>query len=264
MSIPLMRGRLFTARDNAPAPPVMIINEALARQYFPGEDPIGKKMKTMFQGRGMREIIGIVGDVCHSGPLKDAPPQVYEPYPDNPTSSLSVMVQADTPRRALLAAVRSVVKSLDKDQPIDRTAPMTELLSDSISQPRFYTLLLSVFAAFAFVLAALGIYGVMSYAVVQRTHEIGIRMAVGARVTDVLKLVMRNGMMLALIGVAIGLIGAFALTRLMTTLLFGITPTDVTTFASVSGVLIVVALFACYIPARRATKVDPLVALRYE
>jgi putative ABC transport system permease protein len=242
----------------------MIINEALARQYFPGEDPIGKKMKTMFQGRGMREIIGIVGDVRHSGPLKEAPPQVYEPYADNPTSSLSVIVQADTPRPALLAAVRSAVQTLDKDQPIDRTAPMSELLADSISQPRFYTSLLTIFAAFAFALAALGIYGVMSYAVVQRTHEIGIRMAVGARATDVMKLVIRNGMTLAVLGVAIGLIAAFALTRLMTTLLFGVTPTDVTTFAGVCGVLLVVALFACYIPARRATKVDPLVALRYE
>jgi putative ABC transport system permease protein len=264
MGIPLLRGRPFTDRDNAQAPPVMVINDALAREYFPDEDPIGKKMKTMFQGRGMREIIGVVGDVHHSGPLKDAPPQVYEPYPENPTSSLTVIVQAEIPRVTLAAAVRSAVQSLDRDQPIDRIAPMSELLADSIAQPRFYTLLLTIFAAIAFALAIFGIYGVMSYAVTQRTHEIGIRMALGARAADVLKLVVINGMVLALVGVSIGLAGAFLLTRLMTRLLFGVTPTDALTFVVVSALLIVVALLACYIPARRASKVDPLVALRYE
>ncbi len=171
---------------------------------------------------------------------------------------------AETPRPTLVAAVRSAVQAVDKDQPIDRIAPMSELLADSIAQPRFYTLLLTIFAAMASALAAVGIYGVMSYAVTQRTHEIGIRMALGARAADVLRLVVRNGMLLALTGVAIGLVGAFALTRLMTSLLFGVTPTDATTFVAVSVLLIVVALLACYIPARRATKVDPLVALRYE
>ena len=263
MSIPLLRGRLFTARDNASAPPVMIINEALARQHFPGEDPIGKKMKTMFQGRGMREIVGVVGDVRHSGPLKDAPPQVYEPYSENPTSSLSVIVQADT-RAGLMTAVRSAVQELDKDQPIDRTVAMAGLLSDSISGPRFYTSLLSVFAALAFGLAALGIYGVMSYAVTQRTHEIGIRIAIGAQTTDVLRLILKNGMRLALVGVAIGLISALGLTRLMRTLLFGVTPTDVVTFVCAPIVLLIASFLACWIPARRATRVDPLIALRYE
>ena len=212
----------------------------------------------------MREIIGVVGDVHHSGPLKDAPPQVYEPYPDNPTSGASVIVLAETPGPALVTAVRSAVRTLDKDQPIDRIAPMSQLLADSIAEPRFYTLLLTIFAAIAFALAVVGIYGVMSYAVTQRTHEIGIRMALGARAGDVLKLVVRNGMALALVGVSIGLAGAFVLTRLMTRLLFGVTPTDALTFVVVSALLIVVALLACYIPARRASKVDPLVALRYE
>jgi putative ABC transport system permease protein len=177
---------------------------------------------------------------------------------------LTLIVQAETPRPTLVAAVRSAVQTLDKDQPIDRIAPMSDLLADSIAQPRFYTLLLTIFAAIAFSLAAVGIYGVMSYAVTQRTHEIGVRMALGAQAEDVLKLVVRNGMALALIGVAIGLAGAFALTRLMTTLLLWVTPTDVATFATVSALIIIVALLACYIPARRASKVDPLVALRYE
>jgi putative ABC transport system permease protein len=264
MGIPLLRGRFFTDRDDAQAPPVMIINDALARQYFPDEDPIGKKMKTMFQGRGMREIIGVVGDVHHTGPLHEAPPQVYEPYFENPTVSLTMIVQSEMPGPALAAAVRSAVQSIDKDQPIDRVMPMSQLLSDSIAEPRFYTLLLTTFAVIAFTLAAIGIYGVMSYAVTQRTHEIGVRLALGARAQDVLRLVVKSGISLALVGVGIGLVAAFALTRLMAKLLFGVTPTDGVTFAAVSALLIAVAFLACYIPARRGAKVDPLVALRYE
>ena len=264
MSIPLLRGRLFSDRDNGQAPPVAIINQALARQYFPGEDPLGKKLKTMFQGRGMREIVGVVGDVHHSGPLKDAPPQVYEPYPDNPTSAASVIVLAELPSPVLVAAVRSAVQTLDKDQPIDRIAPMSQLLADSIAQPRFYTLLLTVFAAIASALAAIGIYGVTAYAVAQRTREIGIRMALGAQLSDVLKLILSNGVKLTIIGVAIGLAGAFLLTRALTSLLSGVSATDPATFIFVSFLLVAVALLASYLPARRATKVDPLVALRYE
>ena len=162
------------------------------------------------------------------------------------------------------AAVRSEVLALDKDQPVYSIRTLDSVLSESVAAPRFRTLLLGVFAGMALILAGVGIYGVISYAVSQRTQEIGIRMALGARTTDVLKLVVKGGMILVLIGVAIGLAGAFALTRLLTTLLFGVTPTDAAIFATVSVGLIVVALFACFIPARRATKVDPMVALRYE
>jgi len=212
----------------------------------------------------MREIVGVVGDVHHSGPLKDAPPQVYEPYPDNPTSAASVIVLAELPSPALVAAVRSAVQTLDKDQPIDRIAPMSQLLADSIAQPRFYTLLLTVFAAIASALAAIGIYGVTAYAVAQRTREIGIRMALGAQLSDVLKLILSNGVKLTIIGVAIGLAGAFLLTRALTSLLSGVSATDPATFIFFSFLLVAVALLASYLPARRATKVDPLVALRYE
>ena len=186
------------------------------------------------------------------------------PFDQQPEPGMSLMIRYLNAGTGVAAAVRNEVLALDKDQPVYSIRTLDSVLSESVAAPRFRTLLLAVFAGVALILAAVGIYGVVSYAVSQRTHEIGIRMALGARAADVLRLVVKGGMTPALLGVIIGLAGAFALTRLMTTLLFGVTPTDALTFAIVSVGLIVVALFACYIPARRAAKVDPLVALRYE
>jgi putative ABC transport system permease protein len=180
------------------------------------------------------------------------------------TKGMTMALRTSGDPESLTSAVRESVRALDKDQPITNVLTMEPVISRSVWQQRFYTILFGVFAALALVLAAVGIYGVMSYAVTQRTHEIGIRMALGTRAIDVLRMVVKNGMTLITIGVAIGLVGAFALTRLLATMLFGITPTDSLTFVAVSAILVLVALMACFVPAPRATKVDPLVALRYE
>src|SRR2546422_2397541 len=184
----------------------------------------------MFEERGMRKFVGVVGDIPSPAPQKPAPPQVYEPYPDNPTSAASMIVLAELPSPVLVAAVRSAVQTLDKDQPIDRIAPMSQLLADSIGQPRFYTLLLTVFAAIASALAAIGIYGVTAYAVAQRTREIGIRMALGAQLSDVLKLILSNGVKLTIIGVAIGLAGGVFVKRPPTRFFRGVSAPRPATF----------------------------------
>jgi predicted permease len=263
LGIALIKGRDFSDRDKSDAPKAAIINEDLALIYFPNEDPIGRRI-TFDDGTSWISIVGIIGDVKQLGLDSSAKPEVYFPYLQVASPSMSLVVRTASNPLSLAAAVKSQIQAIDKDLPIDNAKTMQQLLADSISGRRFNMLLLTVFAAVALVLAIVGIYGVMSYAVTQRTHEIGIRMALGARANDVLKLVVKNGMSLALIGVGIGLAGAFALTRLLASLLFHVTPTDAVTFASVSICLIVVALLACCIPARRATKVDPLVALRYE
>jgi putative ABC transport system permease protein len=206
----------------------------------------------------------VVGDAHHSGLDKESPPQVYVPFVQNPSPYLNLVVSSDSERTSLVGAVREAVRSIDRDQPIDRVTSMQELLGKSVAQPRFYAGLLASFALLAFGLAALGIYGVISYSVTQRTHELGIRIALGAHPGDVLKLVLGRGMLLTLIGVSIGLGGSVALTRLMSGLLFGVSATDPATFGLATLLLAGVALAASYIPARRATKVDPMVALRYE
>ena len=263
LGIGLIKGRDFSDRDKSDAPKAAIINEDLALIYFPNEDPIGRRI-TFDDGTSWISIVGIIGDVKQLGLDSSAKPEVYFPYLQVPAPSMSLVVRTASNPLSLAAAVKSQIQAIDKDLPIDNAKTMQQLLAESISGRRFNMLLLTVFAAVALVLAIVGIYGVMSYAVTQRTHEIGIRMALGARAADVLKLVVRNGMSLTLIGVSIGLAGALALTRLLASLLFHVTPTDAATFASVSICLIVVALLACCITARRATKVDPLVALRYE
>ena len=264
LGIPLLQGREFTDADKSDAASVIIINETLARQFFPGENPIGKRMRQNANSRNpWSEIVGVVADVKYSGIDVPTGPSMYESYLQNPSSWVYLAVRGATPLR-LVPAIRSEVWSLDKDLPVSQVRTMDELIYRSKAEPRFRTMLLSVFGGVALLLAAVGIYGVISYSVTQRTHEIGLRMALGAEARDVLRLVVRQGLMLAGIGIGIGLAGAFALTRLMSKLLFGVSATDLLTFAVISLLLTGVALAASLVPARRAAKVDPMVALRYE
>jgi putative ABC transport system permease protein len=264
MGIPLLRGRLFTEQDNKNAHRVAIINETMARTYFPDEDPIGKGINVTNGPERFREIVGIVGDVKQYGLAQPTTLQTYEPYLQNPFSGVTLVVRTEGHPAALSGPIRGQVLALDKEQPVSRIRTLDQIISGSVQQQRFTMLLLGVFAAVALILAAVGLYGVMSYAVTQRTHEIGIRMALGANAGNVLRLVVGHGMTLALIGVAIGLAGAFAFTRVMSKLLFAVSTTDPLSFAGISVLLTGVALVACLVPARRATKVDPMVALRHE
>ena len=267
LGVRILKGRGFTEQDKADAPPVIMVNETLAKKYWANGDALGKRMR--FTGpfdkvkNPWLEVIGIVQDVKHELNLA-VTPDFYLPHAQDPWRSMVLVAKTKVEPKGLAADLRQQVWSLDKDQPVFDLRTMEEVRSLSVSLYSFSSVSLGIFAAIAVLLAAIGIYGVMSYAVMQRTQEIGIRMALGARAADVLKLVVRNGMYLALVGVVVGLAGAFALTRLLTSLLFGVTPTDMPTFALVTVGLLLVALLACYIPARRATKVDPLVALRYE
>ncbi len=263
MKIPLLRGRAFTEKDVTGAPNAMIINDTFAKRFFPDEDPIGQHM-TIGYNDTKGEIVGIVGDVKFAGLDSEPSPEMYTPYAQTPWQSTSLIVRTTASPSDMAAAVRSQVQSLDKDMPVSSIKTMDQRLSESVARPRFNTLLLSLFAAVALILSAVGIYGVMSYSVSQRTHEIGIRMALGAQKGDVVKLVVRQGMVLAGIGLVIGVGGALLLSRLMASFLFGVSATDPLTFTGVSLVLALAAFLACYIPARRATKVDPMVALRYE
>jgi putative ABC transport system permease protein len=267
MEIPLLSGRLITDQDTKDSPGVALINKTMAAQLWPNEDPLGKRIK--FPGsdknpQPWRTIVGTVSDVSQYALDKTPPMQIYLPHNQFPTSFNSIVVRTQSEPTAMIGAIRREIQAVDKDQAVFNVTTLEQLIGDSILIRRFFMLLLLVFAALALVLAAVGIYGVMSYVASQRTYEIGIRMALGAQAHDVLKLIIGNGMVLTLIGVAAGLVGAFALTRLMAGLLFGVSATDAITFVSVSVGLTLVALLACYIPARRATKVDPLVALRYE
>jgi len=267
LGIPLVEGRDFTERDELKSTPVVIINETLAARYFPNQNPVGKHIRPGISVDGeppWREIVGVVGAVRHSGLGKEPRPEYYLPYTQMPFFSLTTVVRAAGDPMAIVGAVRNEVRALDSDLPVDRVKTLDQYLTESVAQPRFNTLLLALFAGVAMILTAVGLYGVMAYSVTVRTREIGVRVALGARRSDVLRLVISQGMKLTLIGVAIGLVTALALTRLMAGLLFGVTPTDPATFALIMLLLAGVALLACYIPARRATKVDPMVALKYE
>jgi putative ABC transport system permease protein len=210
------------------------------------------------------EIVGLVRDVKLAGLEAPSEPAYYLPAAQAPLGDMTLLVRTTTDPLSVVGAVRSAVLSIDPNQPISNVSTLEKVVDESVAQRRLNMLLMGLFGALAMLLSAVGIYGLLSHAVTQRTQEMGIRMALGAQVSDVLKLVLKQGMMLALIGEAIGLVGALALTRLIRGLLFGVTPNDVTTFVVVAGVLGIVALMACYLPARRATKVDPLIALRYE
>jgi putative ABC transport system permease protein len=265
MGISVVKGRAFTDQDKAGAPPVIIVNETLARKYWPNQDPIGKRMRFYgpIEKHPWIQVVGVVKDVKHDLSLP-VTPDYYLPHAQDSWQSMVLVAKTKVEPAAMAAPIRQQVWSLDRDQPVFDVYTMNEVRSISLALYSFSSIMLSIFAGVALLLAAIGIYGVMSYAVTQRTQEIGIRMALGARVMDVLKLVVRNGMALALIGVAVGLAGAYALTRLLASLLVGVTPTDAVTFSTVTLGLLLIALLACYIPARRATKVDPMVALRYE
>jgi putative ABC transport system permease protein len=267
MEIPLLKGRSITDQDQNDSQNIALINSTMAAQLWPNEDPIGKRIR--FPGsekrpQPWRTIVGIVSDVSQYALDKKPPMQIYVPHPQFPTFFNTIVVKTKTDPAAMTGAVRREILAVDQDQAVFNVTTLQHLMGELISVRRFFMLMLLIFAALALVLAAVGIYGVMSYVASQRTQEIGIRMALGAQTRDVLKLIMGNGITLALIGVVAGLGGAFALTRLMAGLLFGVTTTDALTFVTVSVGLMAVALVACYVPARRATKVDPLVALRYE
>ena len=264
MGIPLLRGRFFTDHDIESSPTTVIINQSFARRFFPDEDPIGKHMLGGGSQPQTREIIGIVGDVRHIAVDTSPAEALYLSSNQRPQLAMSVVVRTSGPPSSVSAAVRSSVLAIDRDQPIASVQTMEEIVSSSISNQRFTLLLLGLFAAVAMALAAIGIYSVMAYTVTQRTGEIGLRMALGAQTRDVLKLVVGQGMAMALIGIAVGVGGAFALTRVMTSLLFSIGVTDPITFIAIPLILAGVALAACFVPARRAAKVDPMIALRYE
>lgn len=266
MGIPLLRGRLFTVRDTKDSPHVALINETMAKKIFPNEDPIGKRIT--FDRRDNNpdwyEVVGIVGDTKHYGLDQATTLQTYEPYTQQTFSTMNLVVRSVGDPASLITAIRNEVLRLDPEQPVSNLKTLDDFVATSVVQQQFSMLLLTVFAAVALILATVGIYGVLSYAVTQRTHEIGIRMALGAGQSNVLRLVIRHGMRLTLMGVTAGLVGAFALTRLMSALLFSVSTTDPLIFFLIAVLLLITALLACWIPARRAMKVDPMIALRAE
>jgi putative ABC transport system permease protein len=270
MGIPLVSGRYFDARDTADSPPVVIVSEALARKYWPGEDPVGKRITfnrvPNTQDPLWREIVGVVGHVRNESLEGESRGQYYVPYAQRPNNTdLFLVVRTDAADPAALApAVRGAVAGVDRDLPVYRVTTMEKLVAESLMQRRFAMFLFGVFAALALALAVVGLYGVMSYGVAQRTHEIGLRMALGAQSRDVLRMVVGQGMLLVAIGLGLGLVSALLLTRLMESLLFGVSAADPATYAGIALLLAAVAFLASYLPARRATKVDPMVALRYE
>jgi putative ABC transport system permease protein len=263
MRIPLQRGRGFTEQEVTGDAMVVVVNETLARNFFPDEDPLGKRLVIDFGKQEEFEIVGVAGDVRHRALEGDVYQMVYVPTLRVGRTNLVVRTSSSDPL-ALASAVRGEVAAVDRDQPVSAVRTMEEVVSGSVAQQRFRTLLLAAFAGVALLLAGVGIYGVISYSVTHRTHEIGVRMALGAGAADILKLVVGRGMALALAGIAVGLLAALALTRVLSSLLFGVTATDTATFAAVSLLIAGVAFLACYLPARRAMKVDPMEALRYE
>jgi predicted permease len=269
MGIQIIKGRDFDDRDRHGATPVVIITETLARQFFPNEDPIGKRIKPGIntiedEKSPMREIIGVVADVRNRGLDTPPKPAYYVPQTQVPFDSGVIVIKTTGEPHGVVSAATKQVAAIDQDLPLYGVKSMEEYLSSSVAAPRFSTTLLSIFAAVALVLTIVGLYGVMSYSVAQRTNEIGIRLALGAQSKDVLLMIVKQGGMLILLGLVIGLSLAFAATRLVASLLFGVTAKDPITFGAVAVLLAIVALLACYVPALRATKVDPMDALRCE
>jgi putative ABC transport system permease protein len=264
MGIRLVRGRLFTTQDDARAPRVTIINETLARQYFPNEDPIGKRINITNGPDTWRQIVGVVGDIKQYGPDRPTTSQSYEPFAQKPFSSLNVVIRTSGPPAALLGTLRPAVYDVDKDQPVGTIRPLEEIVADSIARQRFAMTLLTIFSLTALVIAAVGIYGVMAYSVVQRTSEFGIRMALGAQRADVLRLVLVQGGKLIGAGLLLGLVATLVTSRVMESMLFNTSAYDPLTLSTITILLGAVALVACLLPANRATKVNPVEALRAE
>jgi putative ABC transport system permease protein len=262
MGMRVIKGREITERDNENSPKVVVISETLARRYFPDEEPVGKRLQ--FGESNFREIVGVMADVKQFGLETEARPSMWFSALQSPSRSMYVVMRTGGDPLSLASSVRNEVWAIDKDLAVANIAAMESIVSESIALPRFILLLVGFFAVVALVLAAVGIYGVMSYSVTQRRHELGIRMALGAQAGDVLKMVVGQGLLLTIIGVVIGLAGAFAVTWLMSSLLYGVSATDPVTFVLIALILTGVALGASFVPARRATKVDPMIALRYE
>ncbi len=266
LGLPLRRGRFFSETDSRDAPRVVLINETMERRFFSGEDPVGRRLNLGSQREpAWAEIVGVVGDAKYTGVESETQPAIYQPSVQNPSWGMFLVVKTESGDPLSLAtAVRNEVRALDRELPVRQIRTMEQLLAASLVQPRFRTTLITIFALLALALASVGIYGVISYTITQRTHEIGIRMALGARPADVMKLLLKQAVLLTASGVGVGLIASLALTRLMESILFRVTATDPVTFILIALMLVLVALAACYVPARRATRLDPMNALRYE
>jgi putative ABC transport system permease protein len=263
MGTTLLSGRDFTDRDNDKSQGVVIINQALARRYFANESPMGKRITV--GDDGLREIVGVAKDGMQEDWTADSKPEAFLPHLQAPSPrGLTLVVRTTSDPLAIVGSLQNAVWAIDKNLPVSEIRTMDDVVSEAVGPQRFNTVLLGLFSAVALVLAMVGIYGVLSDSVTARTHEIGVRMALGAQASNVLGMILRQGMVLVAIGIAVGLVGAYLLTQLMSTLLFEVSTTDGITFVAIPIALAVVALGACLVPARRATKVDPLVALRYE
>jgi predicted permease len=263
VGLPLIRGRNFNEHDTAEAPPVILVNRTMAETLWPGEDPLGKRLEFP-DVKGTATVVGVVGDAKQYDIAEQQRPQVYTPYAQNPHIFATLVVRSRVEPLSLTESVKKAVWSVDPEQPVWRIRTLEATLAQNVANRRFVLSLMACFAVLAVLLTALGLYGVISYSVAQRTHEIGVRMALGAQRGDVLRMVLRQGMLLTALGVVCGLGAALALTRLMAGLLYGVSAADPLTYAGVALLLGAVALVSCLLPARRATKVDPMVALRYE
>jgi putative ABC transport system permease protein len=268
MGIPLPQGRDFTARDTKDSPDAVIINQVMAERFWPGEDPLSKFIQLAAERTRWREVVGVVGNEKLSGLDNEIDPAIYVPLPQNsfPNATRQIFIVARTQGEpmSLVSGIQKELRSIDEQQALFQIRTLDEVISNSLAQRRFNSLLMVIFAALAGLLAAVGIYGVIAYSVTQRTHEIGVRLALGAQPLDVLKMVLGQGVKLSLVGIALGLVASFALTRLLSSLLYGVSATDPATFLGIPLLLIALASLATYLPARRATKVDPCVALRYD
>jgi predicted permease len=261
LGVPILRGRNVNSSDTSQSPGVVVINQTLAKQFFANDDPLGRRLNL---GGISRQIVGVAGDARYEGLGTEIGPQVYVPYSQSPFPGMRVVVRTSTDPMSLTSSIRAQIQAIDSEEGPTRIATMNQLLAESVAQPRFNAFMIGLFAILAFALAAIGVYGVISYDVSQRTSEIGIRLALGAQISDIFRLILKHGALLTFGGLAIGLGGAVALTRFLTTLLFEVEPTDIATYGIVSAMIVLVSFAACVVPSRRATKVDPLEALRHE